>query len=84
MTELYIPALVREAESAARRRLGVPSERDAALLSRAGALPSGGSRSAFVARAAHATARRLERLAARLDRIGALAAPHGTSRLARR
>ena len=84
MNHLYTPALVREAETAARWRLGVPSERDAALLSRAGARHGAGSRPAFVARAAHATARGLERLAARLDRIGGLAAPRTTSRLARR
>ena len=84
MIDLYTTALVREAEAAAKRRLGVPSERDVALLVRAGALPSARTLPAFVARGAHAAARGLERLAARLDRFGGLAVPASTSRLARR
>jgi hypothetical protein len=83
MTDLYTPILVREAEAAARRRLGVPSERDAALLARADAA-SAGTRPAFIAHGAHAAARGLERLAARLDRVGELATPRSASRLARR
>jgi hypothetical protein len=84
MTDLYSPALVREAEVAARRRLGVPSERDAALLARAGVRAAGAARATLVARAANTAARGLERLAARLDRIGGVATPRTASRLARR
>ncbi len=84
MIDLYTTALVREAEAAAKRRLGVPSERDAALLARAGVLPALVALPAFVVRGAHAAARGLEQLAARLDRIGDLNAPQTASRLARR
>ena len=81
MSFFISPAGFREAELAARRRLGVPSVRDAAHLALADAPPSFSGRFAPVARAA---ARRLERLAARLERLQGASARHAVSPAARR
>ena len=72
----------REAERAARRRLGVPGPRDAALLALAGAArPSAVARFALAARLA---ARGLERLAARIERLAGAGASRVVAPAARR
>lgn len=72
----------REAELAARHRLGVPNARDAALLARAdGPPPASGAHLALAARAA---ARWLERLAASVDRVDGPSAARAATPLTRR
>lgn len=64
--------LVRAHEAAARRRLGVRSDLAAAHLALADGGAANASSRAVIARGARAIARRLERVAGRLDRWGDL------------
>lgn len=74
----------REAELAARHRLGVPNARDAALLANASAGGPAPASGAHLALAARAAARWLDRLAASVERVDAASAARAATPLTRR
>lgn len=72
MSVYYSLELVRAHEAAARRRLGVRSDREAALLAVAGGAAAGAAPRVVLAHAVRVIAHRLDRVAARLERWGDL------------